>query len=76
MDIAWGEVSVVGSRGLVVVSSETLGFAVTAGSINEDDVSLVSAGLDDVVFLVDGRTADQEGVSEWETKGAVVSVVF
>lgn len=46
----------------------------TAGSINVD-VPLVSAGLDDVAFSVYGRMADKE-VSEWETKGVVVSVVI
>lgn len=71
MDVAWGEASVVGNEGPVVVSSETLGFAVTAGSTNEDDVPLVSAGLDDVAFFV-----DPEVVSESETKGVVVCVVF
>lgn len=75
--IGWGEVSVVGKRGpIVVVSSEMLGFVVTAGSINEGDVPLASVGLDDVVFFVYGGTADQEVVSEWETKEVVVSVVF
>lgn len=68
MAVGWGEVSVVGNTGPVVVSSETLGFVVTAGSINVD-VPIVSAGLDDVVFSVYGRTV-------WETKGVVVSVIF
>lgn len=76
MDIGWVEVSVVGNRGPVVVSGETLGFVVTVGSINEGDVPPVSAGLDDVVLSVYGTTADQEVVSEWETKGVVVSVTF
>lgn len=76
MDIGWVEVSVVGNRGPVVVSGETLGFVVTVGSINEGDVPPVSADLDDVVLSVYGTTADQEVVSEWETKGVVVSVTF
>lgn len=76
MVIGWGEVCVAGNRGPVVVSSETLGVVVTEGSINEGDVPLVSAGLDDVVFFVDGWMADQEVVSEWEIKGVEVSVVF
>lgn len=76
MDIGWVEVFVVGNRGPVVVSGETLGFVVTVGSINGGDVPPVSAGLDDVVLSVYGTTADQEVVSEWETKGVVVSVTF
>lgn len=76
MDIGWVEVFVVGNRGPVVVSGETLGFVVTVGSINRGDVPPVSAGLDDVVLSVYGTTADQEVVSEWETKGVVVSVTF
>lgn len=62
MDMGWEEVSVVGSGVPVVVSSKTLGFDVTAGSINEGDVSSVSAGLDDVVPSVYGTTADREVV--------------
>lgn len=76
MDIGWVEVFVVDNRGPVVVSGETLGFVVTVGSINGGDVPPVSAGLDDVVLSVYGTTADQEVVSEWETKGVVVSVTF
>lgn len=76
MDIGCVEVSVTGNRGPVVVSGETLGFVVTVGSINGGDVPPVSAGLDDVVLSVYGTTADQEVVSEWETKGVVVSVTF
>lgn len=75
MVIRWEEVSVVGNSGPVVVSSDMLGFVVPEGSINEGDVPLVPAGLDDVVFFVCGRTADPEVVSEREIKGVVVSVV-
>lgn len=46
----------------MVVSSKTLGFDVTAGSINEADVRPASAGLDDVVPSVYGTTADREVV--------------
>lgn len=73
-----GEVSVVGNTGPMVVPNEMLGFVVMAGSVNVD-VPKVSAGLEeaeDVVFSVYGRTADQEVVSEWDTKGVVASVVL
>lgn len=76
VDIGSVEASIVGNRGPVAVSGETLGFVVTAGSINEGDVPLVSAGLDDVVLSVYGTTVDQEVFSEWEPKGVVVSATF